>query len=278
MQSPCIGLPGCAASINSQLVCPRTAARMVRRRFRGNVCRVAPRLSPEHLTHPSAQSECMAHWRLHFRQTTSVNARDFDVPHFRRRSQRIRAAREADCHVANPDTVPFTLSELKAALQHCVLDKAPGNDRIPYKVFCIKIPWWQDAVLQFLELCRSYGGIPSMWKHGMVVPLAKTPTFNERDGYRPITFTSCFAKTLERLILSRIKPAVDPRLDKSQAGFRWGSDVQFCSLFETLRLRQGRRTFCAFLDIRKAFDVTCERVRCSNSTGWDPGQFMALDR
>ena len=108
---------------------------------------------------------------------------------------------------------------------------------------------------------------PSMCKHGIVVPLAKTPTSTERDGYRPITFTSCFAKTLERLILNRIKPAVDPQLHKSQAGFRWGSDVQFYSLFETLRLRQGSRTFCAFLDIRKACDVA-----------WREGSLLKLHR
>ena len=228
---------------NWQLVCPRTAARMVRRRFRGNVCRVAPRLTPEH--------------------------RDFDVPHFRRvrrRVQRIRAARDADCHVANSDNASFTVFELKAALQHCVLDKAPGSDRIPYGALCIKIPWWQDAILQFLELCRSYGCIPSMWKHGIVVPLAKTPTSTERDGYRPITLTSCFAKTLEKLILNRIKPAVDPQLDTSQAGFRWGSDVQFYSLFETLRLRQGSRTFCALTSAKRLTSLG-ERVRCVNSTG-----------
>ena len=150
---------------NLQLVCPRTAARMVRHRFRRNVCRVAPRLSPEHLTTPSAQRECMAQWHLHFRQTASANARNFDAPHFRRvrrRAQRIRAAREADCHAANPDNAPFTMFELKAALQHCVLDKAPVSDRVPYRALCIKIPWWQDAILQFLELCRSYGCTPSM--------------------------------------------------------------------------------------------------------------------
>ena len=67
--------------------------------------------------------------------------------------------------------------------------------------------------------------------------------------------TCCFAKLLERLILNRVRPTIDPHLDECQAGFRYGSDVQVYALLETLRLRQDVATYCAFLDIRKAFDV-----------------------
>ena len=50
-------------------------------------------------------------------------------------------------------------------------------------------------------------------------------------------------------------PQVDPQLDESQAGFRWGAEEQIYTLVETLRLRAGRRAFCALVDVRKAFDV-----------------------
>ena len=65
----------------------------------------------------------------------------------------------------------------------------------------------------------------------------------------------CFAKILEGMILNRIHPIVDPILDDCQAGFRWGSDLQAYSFFETLSMRRHTRTYCAFMDIRKAFDV-----------------------
>ena len=79
-----------------------------------------------------------------------------------------------------------------------------------------------------------------MWKHGIVIPLAKAPDATHRNEYRPITLTSCFAKTLERMILNCIKPLVDPQLDDCQAGFRYGSDVhvQVYALLETIKLRQ----------------------------------------
>ena len=48
---------------------------------------------------------------------------------------------------------------------------------------------------------------------------------------------------------------VDPQLDESQAGFRFGAEEHVYTLAETLRVRCGRRTFCAFVDVRKAFDI-----------------------
>ena len=53
---------------------------------------------------------------------------------------------------------------------------------------------------------------------------------------------------------------LNPSLSDCQAGFRYGADEQAWVLFETLRLRKRlpcrqRRTFAAFVDIRKAFDT-----------------------
>ena len=216
------------------------------------------------------QNDCMNRWRMHFRDAAPMHVDNFDARHFsrvRRRVQRIRSTRDSQCHVHGGDGTQFTLAELKAALQLCHLDKAPGCDKIPYRALCVDIPWWQDAILRFLELCRLYGCIPSVWKHGVVVPLAKSADASDRNDYRPITLTSCFAKTLEKMILNRIKPSIDPQLDTSQAGFRWGSDVQVYALYETLRLLKNCRTFCAFLDIRKTFDAA-----------WRDGALLKLHR
>ena len=104
----------------------------------------------------------------------------------------------------------------------------------------------------------------AMLQNGFVFPFAKSPNASDGGVYRPITLTSWFAKTL---VLNRIRPAINPQLDTSQAGFRWGSDVQMYASYETLRLRQNCRTFYAFLDINKAFDVA-----------WRDGAVMKLHR
>ena len=237
---------------------------------RANSCRVAPRLSPSAQATPHERDDCVHQWRQHFQEASSLSAVSFDRRHHARvchRVRRIRETREAPHDTHSHLDAPFTREELQAALRQCAQEKSPGCDNIPYKALCADIPWWQHAILQYLELCRSYSCVPSLWKHGIVIPMAKQLDASKRDDYRPITLTSCFAKILERMILNRIRPLVDPQLDDSQAGFRWGSDVQVYALLETIRLRQGSATYCAFLDIRKAFDVA-----------WREGALLKLHR
>ena len=69
------------------------------------------------------------------------------------------------------------------------------------------------------------------------------------------------------MLVNCIKPVADPQLDDCQAGFRYGRDVHVYALLETIKLRQNSRTFCAFLDIRKAFDVV-----------WREGALLKLHR
>ena len=62
-------------------------------------------------------------------------------------------------------------------------------------------------------------------------------------------------KLFERLVHGRIAPHILPRLDETQGGFRWGADALVYSWVDTLRLRQETHTFCAFIDVRMAFDT-----------------------
>ena len=112
------------------------------------------------------------------------------------------------------------------------------------------------AFAAFLKLVRSSCLIPSMWKRSIVVPVFKRGSRHNPDHYRPISLACCLFKVLERLIFNRIEPTINSQLDESQAGFRWGPDLQVYALVETLRMRRGHRTLCAFIDIRKAFDTS----------------------
>ena len=57
------------------------------------------------------------------------------------------------------------------------------------------------------------------------------------------------------MLLCRIAPHVDRGLDPCQEGFRWGADEQVYALVEILTVRGNATTYCASLDIRKAYDV-----------------------
>ena len=232
---------------------PRQAARRVRQRFGGCTRRIHPALTPSSTQCPVQRAERMDAWRSHFSSVAGHSEAQYDPRHLARIRRRIE--RVLSTQSQGSFDVPFTLAEVSAALRHCQQGKAPGSDQLPYEAFHVDLPCWRQALLHFLELCRVFACVPSAWKHGVVVPLHKGGSSTDCNSYRPITLTSCFAKLLERMILNRIQPVIDPMLDASQAGYRWGADVQVHTLLEVLRSRNRTPTLCAFLDIRKAFDV-----------------------
>ena len=108
-------------------ICPKVAARLVRRRFRHNVSGVAPQLSPASCATPAEQAQCMSAWQTHFHDAASLDVDSFCVRHFDRvprRVARIRANRGAGCNASTP----FTGSELQDALNQGAIGQAPGCD------------------------------------------------------------------------------------------------------------------------------------------------------
>src|SRR5690348_8320710 len=103
--------------------------------------------------------------------------------------------------------------------------------------------------------------IPIDWARGLIFPIHKEGDPRVPDNYRGITLLSVVGKIYAMVINKRITTWCEARniLADEQAGFRPGrstSDHIFL-LSEVLhaRKRRGLATFCAFLDIRKAYDT-----------------------
>jgi len=108
--------------------------------------------------------------------------------------------------------------------------------------------------------------IPDDWREGLIVPLYKIDSRLDTANYRGITLLSVVSKFYTSLIAVRL--GVFLGLDEEQGAFRRGrgcTDQLFCML-EVLRLRarKGLATFCAFLDVKKAYDG-CSALACSPS-------------
>ena len=144
---------------------------------------------------------------------------------------------------------PFSASELSGALNLCH-DSTPGQDGLPYRAFQSHLPWWRASLL-FFNLV-----VPSSWKLCHVVPVFKHGDAPDPDQYRAISLASCAFEIFERLVHGRIAPRICSGLDECQGGFRWGADAGIYGLVDTLRLRHDQHTFCAFVDILKAFDTS----------------------
>ena len=207
-------------------------------------------------------SDCLDAWRAHFRDVPvaaqpepAVQCSPPPVSEALDITSRVAALRRDMPSTLGQLDFPFTEAELQNVLSQLPLHRAAGPDGLPYDVFVVDDDCLRAALLTFFELVRHWTVVPSIWRSARVRPLHKSGPVDEFNNYRPISLLCCSLKIFERLLLARVLPQVDPQLDESQAGFRWGAEEQIYTLVETLRLRAGRRTFCAFVDVRKAFDV-----------------------
>src|SRR5690348_4624671 len=102
--------------------------------------------------------------------------------------------------------------------------------------------------------------IPRDWARGIIFPLHKEGDPRVPDNYRGITLLSVVGKIYAMVLNNRVKRWCEERnvLVDEQAGFRVRRSTvdQTFILSELIRARRkkGLKTYCAFLDIKKAYD------------------------
>ena len=114
----------------------------------------------------------------------------------------------------------FTMEELSKAKTQLSEGKAAGNDGIVAEV--IKRINVDDLLLHFCNRCHMRSEKPEQWSHINLVPIPKSGDLGVTDNYRGISLTQVTTKLMNRLILNRIRPVIDPRLRPNQNGFRSG--------------------------------------------------------
>ena len=88
-----------------------------------------------------------------------------------------------------------------------------------YRSHCCRI---LNGCCSVFVLVRSGSIVPTAWRSAVAAPLHKGGAADQFTNCRPISlFCSC-QKMLERLVLKRLLPPIDPLLDECPAGFRWG--------------------------------------------------------
>ena len=148
-------------------------------------------------------------------------------------------------------TTPFNTSELTATIKLLKGGKAQGPDNIPpeFIMHCGKkcLKW----IRKFYFFCLRHTVIPKIWRRATVVAILKPnkPT-DDPKSYRPISLLCVPYKILERLILARISPVIEPPLPSEQTGFR-----------------QGRST------VQQVLKLTCE-IEKSFENGYEAGVVM----
>ena len=64
--------------------------------------------------------------------------------------------------------------------------------------------------------------VPSEWKTGLLVKIPKKGDLSKCENRTGITLLSAMSKILTRVMLERMKDAIDKKLRGNQAGFRSG--------------------------------------------------------
>ena len=121
---------------------------------------------------------------------------------------------------------PFSEPELQRVLQQLPANRAPDSDGLTYELFRVDDDALRSALLALFELVRYWAVVPSSWRSATVTPLHISGAADEFTNYRPISLPSCALKVFERLLLKRLHPRLNPLIDESQAGFRWGAEEQ----------------------------------------------------
>ena len=102
---------------------------------------------------------------------------------------------------------------------------------------------------------------PKDWARGIIVPIYKSGEKDNFDNYRGITLLSIVGKLYTTILNNRLSEwlKLNNKLVEEQGGFRKGRSAseQIFILKEVIQHRRKRRkkTFCCFLDIRKAYDT-----------------------
>ena len=114
------------------------------------------------------------------------------------------------------------MHEMDAAIQNSSLNKAAGEDLIPYEMIKHLGPRARELLLFLYNKCWQGNGIPRKWKTAIIKPLLKEGKDpNLTTSYRPISLTACLGKILEKIVADRLIYILESRLQLSQnqAGF-----------------------------------------------------------
>ena len=155
-------------------------------------------------------------------------------------------------------TGPITMVEVTRALKSLKNGKAAACDNIPPEA-------WKEGGLVSAKVLHSLlnkfwtaEDIPQDWKLGLLVKLPKKDDLSLCTIWRVIMFLTISSKVLCRIILERMKDALDSRLQDEQAGFR--KERSCCDQIATLRiiveqsLEWNTSLYMVFIDFEKAFD------------------------
>ncbi|CAH8633484.1 unnamed protein product [Schistosoma curassoni] len=168
-------------------------------------------------------------------------------------------------HIDLPiDVNPPTTEEIRMAVRQIKNGKAAGPDNIPAEALKSDIETTTSMLYLLFKKIWEEEQVSMDWKEGHLVKIPKKGDLSKCENYRGITLLSIPGKVFNRLLLNRMKDAVDAQLRDQQAGFR--KDRSCTDQIATLRIiveqsvEWNSSLYINFIDYEKAFDSVDRRT------------------
>ena len=215
------------------------------------------------------EEEQQARWAEHFKETLNRPAPSTqpDIP--------------PPTQLLNISTNPPSKAEITKAIKSIKSGKAAGPDGIPPEALKADIQTSTEMLHPLLTKIWEQEQVPADWKRGHLVKLPKKGDLSSCNNWRGIMLLSIPGKVLSRIILERLKTALDMTLRDEQAGFR--QDRSCTDHIATMRiiveqsLEWQTPLYTVFVDFQKAFDSVDRDViwRLLNHYGF-PAKFVNI--
>ena len=149
-------------------------------------------------------------------------------------------------------------AEIRKAIKTLRNGKAAGPDSIPAEAIKADVETATNILHDLFSKIWDKEELPADWKEGIVVKLPKKGDLADCSNYRGIMLLSVPGKVLNRVLLERMKEAVDPKLRDQQAGFRrnrsCADQIATLRIIVEQSLEWNSPLYINFIDYEKAFD------------------------
>ena len=149
-------------------------------------------------------------------------------------------------------------TEIKKAIMTLRSGKAAGPDEIPAEAIKADIQTAVQMLYSLFSKIWEKEEVQAQWKEGIIIKLPKKGDLRDCSNYRRIMLLSTPGKVLNRILLERMKEAVDPKLRDQQAGFRrnrsCADQIASLRIIVEQSLEWNSPLYINFIDYEKAFD------------------------
>ncbi|GFW31179.1 probable RNA-directed DNA polymerase from transposon X-element [Trichonephila clavipes] len=150
------------------------------------------------------------------------------------------------------------MTELKKTLLQAH-NTSPGPDGITYTMLRHLHPNSLANILFLFNRVWKEHCFPTNWREAIVIPILKPgKVTTDPLSYRPIALTSCFCKTFERIVNTRLVCVLEKEkcISPLRSGFRRSTLDNFVFLESQIRDVKRNHLVSLFFDIEKAYDRT----------------------